>query len=69
MFLDVLSDIQDNTTMIELRSYRCFIQSGSTKNKNYYIEPDSNNLKIRLRIANYIILKQILLKVLLKIII
>lgn len=56
MFQEVLLDIQDNATMIELGSYWCFYSIWFNKRiknaKNYCIEPKSNNIKVGIRNCN-----------------
>ena len=53
MFQEVLLDIQDNATMIELGSYWSFYSIWFNKRiknaKNYCIEPDSNNMEVGIR--------------------
>ena len=50
MFQEVLSDIQDNATMIELGSYWSFYTIWFNKKiknaKNYCIEPEERNMKV-----------------------
>lgn len=56
MFQEVLLDIQDNATMIELGSYWSFYSIWFNKRiknaKNYCIEPDSNNMEVGIRNCN-----------------